>query len=162
MWSIYTYEYIQTFICPISMIANIFRFSLFLKNGYKWLLIVPIGSICVKKHTKYGYCQVSPKQSEANIPIFENIWIFWTNIFICQNICRFFLGQNNSEIHSLSFYPVENIRIFIRWISMITNIFGYSFVQNNDIRPKLLNTSLNEWELKNVFCWTDNSNLHLL
>ena len=39
-WSIYTYEYIRIFIHLISMIANIFEFSLFPKNVLKWLLLV--------------------------------------------------------------------------------------------------------------------------
>ena len=51
LWSIYTHYFFGIFICPISIIANIFEFSLFLKNGLKWLIKVQNGSICVLKNT---------------------------------------------------------------------------------------------------------------
>ena len=35
------------------------------------------------------------------------------------------------------FYHAEHIRIFTRPLSMVTNIFGYSFVQKKDICPTL-------------------------
>ena len=80
---------------------------------------------------------VGPKQSWANNQIFKYIRIFWTNIFIRKNICWFFLDQINLDIYSWYFYHAEYIRIFIRPISMVTNIFGYSFVQKNYICPTL-------------------------
>ena len=43
------------------------------------------------------------------------------------------------------FYHVEYIRIFIRPISIVTNIFGYSFIQKNDIRPTLYWSSVKNW-----------------
>ena len=70
--------------------------------------------------------------------IFEYIRIFWTNIFICKNICWFFHWRIYLDIHLWYFYHAEYIRKFIRPISMVTNIFGYSFVQKFDIRPTLL------------------------
>ena len=81
------------------MIANIFEFSLFPKNGSKWLLMVQNGSILVKQNTKYENGQISSKQSWANILIFEYIPIFPTNIFIRQNIHGIFLGQIYLDIH---------------------------------------------------------------
>ena len=99
------------------------------------LLLVHNGSTWVQSNTTYENGQNSPKQSWENNLIFEYIWIFWTNIFIRKNICWFFLGQIYSDIHSWSFYHAEYIRIFIRSISMVTNIFGYSFVQKNVICP---------------------------
>ena len=46
MWSIYTDKYIRIYNCPISMIENIFQFSLFPKT-VKWFLLVQQGSIWV-------------------------------------------------------------------------------------------------------------------
>ena len=49
--------------------------------------MVQNGSTCGKKNThKIWDWPVSPKQSEASILIFEYIEIFWTDIFIRQNI----------------------------------------------------------------------------
>ena len=102
------------------------------------LLLVQNGSIWVQNNTKYVNGQNSPKQSWANNLIFEYIRIFWTNVFIRKNIRWFFLGRIYSDIHSWYFYHAEYIRIFIRPISMVTNIFGYSFVQKFYIRPTLV------------------------
>ena len=55
------------------MKANIFEFSLFHKNGFKWLISVQNGSIWVKDDTKYENGQISPKPSWANILILEDI-----------------------------------------------------------------------------------------
>ena len=144
-WSIYADKHIRIFIRPISMIANIFEFSLFPKNGLKWLWLVQNGSIWVKNNTKYENGQNSPKQSWASNLISEYIQIFWTNIFIRNNIRRFFLGQIYSDIHSWSFYHAKYIWIFIRPICMVTNIFGYSFVQKIDICPTLYWSSVKNW-----------------
>ena len=48
------------------MIANIFEFSFFPKNGKKWLLLVQNGLIWAQKNTEYKNGQNSPKQSWAN------------------------------------------------------------------------------------------------
>ena len=84
--SIYADKYIRIFIHPISMIANIFEFSLFPKKGKKLLLLVQNSSIWFQNNTKYENGQNSPKQSWENNLIFEYIRIFWTNIFIRKNI----------------------------------------------------------------------------
>ena len=68
------------------MIANIFEFLLFPKNGEKLLLLVQNGSLCVQNNTKYENGQNIPKQSWAKNLMFEYIRIFWMNIFICKNI----------------------------------------------------------------------------
>ena len=102
--------------------------------------MVQNGSIWVQHNTKYENGQNSPKQSWVNNLIFEYIRIFWTNIFIRKNIRWFFVGRIYSDIHSWYFYHAEYIRIFIHPISMVTNIFGYSFVQKIDIRPTLGHT----------------------
>ena len=100
--------------------------------------MVQNGSIWVKNYTKYEYGQNSPRQSWENDLICEYIQIFWTNIFICKNIRWFFVGWIYSDIHSWSFYHAKYILIFICPISMVTNIFGYSFVQKKkDIHPTL-------------------------
>ena len=114
-WSIYTDKYIRIFICPIYMIANTFDILVCHKNCYKWLLMVQNGLVWVQNNTKYENRQNSPKQSWAYILIFGYVRIFWTNIFICQIICKFFQGAF--------------IRIFIRDILIRLNIFGYSFIQ---------------------------------
>ena len=79
------------------------------------------------------YWQNGPKQSWANNLIFKYIRIFWTNIFIRKNNCWFFLEQIYSDIHSWSLYHAKYIWIFICPISMVTNIYRYSFVQKIDI-----------------------------
>ena len=104
--------------------------------------MVQNGSIWVQNNTKYENGQNSPKQSWENYLMFEYIQIFWMNIFIRKNIRKFFLGQIYSDIHSWYFYHAEYIRIFIRPISMVTNIFGYSFVQKFNIRPTLIKKTL--------------------
>ena len=109
------------------------------QNGSIW---VQNGSIFVQNNTKYENGQNSPKQHGANNLIFEYIRIFWTNIFIRKNIRWFFLGQIYSDIHSWYFYHAEYIQIFIRPISIVTNVFGYSFVQKFDIRPTLKRISI--------------------
>ena len=124
------------------MIANIFVFSLFPKNGSKWLLLVQNGLIWAQNNTKYENGQNSSKQSWANNQIFEYILIFWTNIFIRKNIRWFFLDWIYLDIYSWSFYHAEYIWIFLCLISMATNMFGYSFVQKNDICPTLVYTAL--------------------
>ena len=53
LWSIYTDKYIHLFLCPISMIANIFEFSVFPRNCEKWLFLVKNGSIWVQNNTNY-------------------------------------------------------------------------------------------------------------
>ena len=68
------------------MIANIFEFSFFPKNGEKWLFLVQNGSIWVQSYTKYENGPNSTKQSWANNLIFKYIRIFWTNIFIRKNL----------------------------------------------------------------------------
>ena len=69
--------------------------------------------------------------------IFVYIQIFWTNIFVCQNIWWIFLEQIYLDILSWSFFPEQYILRFIRPISIVTNIFRYSFVQTNHICPTL-------------------------
>jgi hypothetical protein len=77
-------------------------------------------SKCTHKQTdKHENSQISPKQSWAYIIIFIYIQIFETNIFICQNICRFFQGRIHSDIHLLSFYLAKYIWIIILQISMV-------------------------------------------
>ena len=100
--------------------------------------MVQNGSLWVQNSTKYESGQNIPKQSWANNLMFEYIRIFWMNIFIRKNIRWFFLGRIYSDIHLWSFYHAEYIRIFIRPISMVTNIFWCSFVQKIYIRPTLL------------------------
>ena len=100
--------------------------------------MVQRGSIWVQNNTKFKNVQNSPKSSWAKNLIFESIRIFWTNIFICKNIHWFFMGQIYSDIHSWYFYHAEYIWIFICPISMVANIFGYSFVQTNYICPTLV------------------------
>ena len=72
------------------MIANVFEFSLFPKNGLKWLLLIQNGLIWAHNNTKYEKGQNSPKQSLANNQIFKYIRIFWTNIFIRKIFGDFF------------------------------------------------------------------------
>ena len=69
------------------MIANIFRFSLFLKNGDKWLLMVAIGSICVKNTQNMGIAKLvqnNLKQIFRYLKIYEyfgQIYLF-AKIFV--------------------------------------------------------------------------------
>ena len=121
-WSIYTHEYIRIFICPISMKANIFEYSLFPKKCKTWLLMVQNGSMLVKNLTKYGNGQTSP------INHGKIFWYIKTTIFIHTNICWFCLWWIYSDIYSWSFYSDECIRIFICPIPMVENIFRYLFV----------------------------------
>ena len=95
----------------------------------KWLLLVQNGLIWVQNNTKYVIGQNSPKQFVANNLIFEYISKIWKNIFLCKNICWFFLGQIYSDINLWSFYHTQYIWIFLRAIIMVTNIFRYSFIQ---------------------------------
>ena len=53
----------------------------------------------------------------------------------CLEPCWFFHGRIYSDIQLWYFYRAKYIRILICPISMVTNIFGYSFVQKFDIRP---------------------------
>ena len=105
----------------------------------------------VKNNTKYENGQHSPKKSWANYLIFEYIRIVWTNIIICKNICWFFLGRIYSNIQSWFFYHAKYIRISICPISMVTKIFGYSFVQKQDICPTLVVIIEENW-IKEDFC----------
>ena len=122
----------------------IWIFSVPKKFFFKWILLGQNGLIWVQNNTKYQNVQNSPKQSWEYNLIFEYIQIFWTNIFICQNFCSFFLGQIYLDIHSWYFYHAKYIRIIICPISMVMIIFGYSFVQKNDISPTLLYMSDNK------------------
>ena len=99
--------------------------------------MVQNGSICVQNYTSYENSQNSPKQSWANYLIFKYIQTFWTNIFILQNIHVFFCGKFIWIFVCDSFYYAKYIRTFIRPLSMVTVIFGYSFVQKKDICPTL-------------------------
>ena len=135
-------KYIQIFICAVFLLRNIFGYSFvqhlwkriylnfycFPENVKKWLFLV-------QNNTKYENGKHSPKRFWENYLIFKCIRIFWTNLLICQHIRWFFLGWIYLDIHSWSFYHAEYIRIFNRPISIVTNIFRYSFVQKKDIRP---------------------------
>ena len=77
-----------------------------------------------------------------NNQIFKYIPIFWTNIFIRKNIRWFFPDRIILDFHCWSFYHAEYILIFICPISMVMNIFEYSFVPKNDIRPTLVHLSI--------------------
>ena len=57
-------------------------------------------------------------------------------------IFGFFLGQIYLDIHSWYFDHAKYIRIFIRPISIVTNIFWYLFVQKKDICLTLSKTIL--------------------
>ena len=91
------------------------------------LLLVQNCSIWFQNNTKYENDQNSQKQSWENNLIFKYIRIFWTNIFIHKNICRFFMAEFiwifmrgifimpiYSDIHSSNIYGNEYIRILIR------------------------------------------------
>ena len=97
--------------------------------------MVQNGSVLVQNNTKYENGQNSSKITWANDLIFEYIIIFWTNIFICKDICWFFLWRIYSDIHSWCFHHATYIWIFICPISMVTNIFRYSFVQKRILVP---------------------------
>ena len=119
--------------------------------------MVQNGFIWVQSNTKHENGHNSPKQPWAKNQIFEHICIFWTNIFICKNICWFFIDWIYSNFISWPFYHAKYIRIFIRQISMVTNIFGYSFVQKNDIHPTLVLKcviifDLFQWHFHDFFC----------
>ena len=57
-----------------------------------------------------------------------------------QKYSLIFHGRLYSDIHLWYFFHAEYILIFICQISMVMNIYGYSFVQKFDIRPTLLRT----------------------
>ena len=95
-----------------------------------------------QKIKKYKNCQNSPKQSWANNQIFKYICIFGQLYSFAKIFGNFFLDQIYSDIHSGTLYHVKYIGIFIRPISMVKNISGYSFVQKNDIHTTLVNTIL--------------------
>ena len=60
---------------------------------------------------------------------YSNIFKYiWMNKFICQNIGWFFLWTIKWDIYSQSIFPDEYIWIFIRPVSMVTNIFKFSHI----------------------------------
>ena len=97
-----------------------------------------------KRTQNMKMAEIVKKKSCANYQIFEYIQIFWMKIFIRKIIHRFFLGQSYLDIYLWSFYHAEYIWIFIRPISMVTNIFRQSFVKKKDIRPTLVFRSISE------------------
>ena len=147
LWSIYDDEYILIFIRPISMIANVFEFSLFPKNGlncYYWSKMVQYGS----KITQNMKIAKIVKNNVGQIIWYSNTFKYFGRIYYSQKHLFIFLGQIYSDIHSWYFYHVEYTWIFIRQIYMVTNIFGYSFVQQFDIRPSLLHTwIIHAWQV---------------
>ena len=143
-YSFVIYLYLQIYLnihCSISMIANIFEFSLFLKNIKNWLIMVQNGSICVQKHTKYGNGQVIPNKFKHIFWYLNLFEYFWQIYSFAKLFVDFFLGQIYLDIYLWSFHPAEYIRIFIHWIYMVTNIIEYSFVQKNYICPTLYSCS---------------------
>ena len=90
-------------------------------HGYSWSKMVQFG---LEKHSKYENGQISSKQSWANILIFKSIRLFWTKIFIHQNICRFFSRVN---LFGYSFVIFLCCRIGLDIHS--SNIYGNKYIQ---------------------------------
>ena len=63
-----------------------------------------------------------------------NIFVYFGQIY---SFSKIFVDPIYSDIYLLSFYQAEYIRILICPISMVTSIFGYSFIQKHDICPTL-------------------------
>ena len=112
-----------------------------MKTGVKeiWIVLEKCGTNIYLYSWIYSDIHSSNIYDSEYISIFivPRKWLFWTNIFISQNIRRYFVGEIYSYIYLWSFYPAEYIQILIHWISMVTNIFRYSFVQKNYICPTL-------------------------
>ena len=135
-WSIYVDRYIQIFIRPISMIANIFEFSLLpkmVKNGYYWSKLVQYGP----KITQNMKMAKIVQKNLGHIIWYSNTFEYFGRIFSFAKYLLIFPGPIYLDIHFWSFCHAEYNRIFIRPILMLTNMFRYSFVQKVDICPTL-------------------------
>ena len=124
------------------MIVNIFEFSLFPKNGLKWLLLVQIGSLLVQNNIYNIKFLKIVQNNIGQIIWYLNIFEYLDKYIHLQKYSLIFLGRIYLDIHLWSFYHAEYIRIFICPISIVTNIFGYSFIQQKDIRPTLVLSDL--------------------
>ena len=137
--------------------------------GPKWFDMGP-------NYTKYENCQNSQKQSWANNQIFKYIPIFWTNIFIRENICWFFLDWIILDFHWWSFYHAKYILIFIRPISMVRELSSFIRVTKSQkgvssppsiflrkmfnlkythIQVRGKHQNCHFWELKEELKWTE-------
>ena len=123
---IYVYWWINsdTFLSNISIAANIFKFSVFSKNGSKWLLLVQNGSLWVQNFTNMNMAKIVQK----NLGQKSDIQIYLNNLdknIHSKSNCWSFLELIYLDIHSWSFYHAKYIQVFICPISMVTNVFVY-------------------------------------
>ena len=111
-----------------------------INNLYKWSKIVQFGFFL--KNTKYENGHLSLNKSWANFLIFKSIRIFWTNIFIRKDICKFLLRQIYLDIH------LWYLSCQIYWDIHPSNIYGIKYIQmficlkKNYIPPALQFTHL--------------------
>ena len=107
------------------MVQNGLKWSKNAQDGPKW-----------SKITKNGEnCQNSPKQCWTNILIFKYILTYLGKYIHLPNYLLTFSRANLFGYSFVITFHDEYIQIFIRSISMVTNIFIYSFVQKNYIHP---------------------------
>ena len=129
--------------------SNIFdsQYIWIFKAPQKWLKSSNTGPkwiIWVKNKTKYENGQISPNNFGQ---IFWYLNILDEYIHSQKYLLIYFLGQIYLNIHLWSFYQAEYTRLFICPISMVTNVFGYSFVKKN------IYWSNTAQDLQNNLCW---------